>query len=128
MTDRELDQILGGQPEVEPSSAFAASVMKAVRRETATPPPIGFPWLCIVPGLLACGLVIGVLIAASLSEAGTPIAATPRFWGIDSGINSLLQAALTFLNSIAARWILAALLLTAACIVFPLRLIRGRYR
>lgn len=127
MTDRELDQLLAGEPEIQPSNAFAASVMKAVRREAGTPPPIGFPWLCLVPGLLACGLVIGVLIAVSLSESGAPVAEAPGWWPLNrAALQAGFEAAIAFLGQTAAGWILAGLLLTVACIAVPLRLMRGR--
>jgi hypothetical protein len=35
----EIDRILSRQDEIVPSSGFAASVMEAVRREAAVPPP-----------------------------------------------------------------------------------------
>ena len=78
MTDEELDRLLSEEPEIDPSPGFAASVMKAVRTEAATPPPISFPWLCAGP-LLACwGLISVALIAALFRPLGSPAASVFR--------------------------------------------------
>ncbi len=45
----EFDRIMS-EEEILPSSGFAASVMDAVRREAAAPPPIPFPWKRALPG------------------------------------------------------------------------------
>lgn len=57
----EFDRIMS-QEEILPSSGFAASVMEAVRREAAAPPPIPFPWKRALPGaLFAAATLIGIL-------------------------------------------------------------------
>lgn len=61
----EIDGILSHRDEIQPSSGFAASVMEAVRREAAAPPPIAFPWKRALPGL-----VVAVLVLASVVVAG----------------------------------------------------------
>jgi hypothetical protein len=71
----EIDRILSREDEVLPSSGFAVSVMDAVRREAAAPPPIPFPWKRALPGLvvgafvLALVLVAGVVAIAQLGMA-----------------------------------------------------------
>ena len=52
----EMDRILSGEDEILPSSGFTVSVMDAVRREAAAPPPIPFPWKRALPGLVLGGL------------------------------------------------------------------------
>jgi hypothetical protein len=127
MTDRELDQILGSEPEVVPSSAFAGSVMRSVRRKATTPPPLAFPWLCAAPAALIFGFILAVLIAVPLAESSEPAAPALGFGWFDwSLVGTWLRTALGLLNSIATAWIAAALLLTVACVVVPLRLVRGR--
>lgn len=56
-TKREnLDQILGAEGELAPSSGFVSAVMERVREEAAAPKPIPFPWKRVVPGaVLAVG-------------------------------------------------------------------------
>src|ERR1700680_1415582 len=58
MNDR-MDEILGTEQELIPSSGFLASVMERVREEAATPPPIPFPWKRAVPGILLAAGVLG---------------------------------------------------------------------
>ncbi len=59
MTNERIDEILGSEPELVPSSGFAASVMERIREETAVPPPIPFPWKRAVPGFVIAGCVLG---------------------------------------------------------------------
>jgi hypothetical protein len=77
----EMNRILSREDEILPSSGFAVSVMDAVRREAAVPPPIPFPWKRALPGLvvavlaLALVLVAGVVAFVRLLRAST----TPQF-------------------------------------------------
>ena len=50
----ERDPRLAAEPDLEPSSGFAASVMDAVRATAAEPPPLPFPWRRFVTGVLLC--------------------------------------------------------------------------
>jgi|SRR5579883_3125641 len=70
MHNDELERILSSEPEVQASPMFASKVMRAVEREAAGPPPIGFPWKRALPGFAAGILAIGSLLA-SLSWQGT---------------------------------------------------------
>jgi hypothetical protein len=73
----EIDRVLSREDEILPSSGFAVSVMDAVRREAATPPPIPFPWKLALPGLVVAGLtlvltlVAGVAVIAQLGRTST---------------------------------------------------------
>lgn len=65
MDDAEMDRILSRQDEIQPSSGFAVSVMEAVCREAAAPPPIPFPWKRALPlGALAAIVLILTVVAA----------------------------------------------------------------
>ena len=72
MKDDEMDRILSRQDEILPSSGFTASVMDAVRREAAAPPPIPFPWKRALPGLIVIAFalilvaIVGVIAIAQL--------------------------------------------------------------
>jgi len=121
----EIDRILSGEDEILPSSGFAVSVMDAVRREAAAPPPIPFPWKRALPGLVAAGLalalalVVGVMVIAQLGRASTtalfstslPSVMPPIFHG---GMES------------AAIWTAMALLVTLVSVKLSMRLASGR--
>jgi hypothetical protein len=53
----QLDQYLSSDDVLTPSSGFAAGVMEAVREASSEPPPLPFPWLRFVAGLIACSVV-----------------------------------------------------------------------
>jgi len=59
MTDERMDEILGAEEELVPSSGFLASVMERVREESAAPPPIPFPWKRAAPGFVVATVVFG---------------------------------------------------------------------
>ncbi len=52
MKNEPIDEILGAEESLVPSSGFLASVMERVREEAATPPPIPFPWKRALPGFV----------------------------------------------------------------------------
>ncbi|MGB8128786.1 MAG: hypothetical protein WCG81_03255 [Candidatus Angelobacter sp.] len=63
----EFDRIMS-EEEILPSSGFAASVMDAVRREAAAPPPIPFPWKRALPGaVFAAATLIVVLVICTMN-------------------------------------------------------------
>ncbi len=59
MKDERIDDILGTEEELVPSSGFLSSVMERVREEAAAPPPIPFPWKRALPGLVVAAGVFG---------------------------------------------------------------------
>jgi hypothetical protein len=76
--EAEINSILSCEDEILPSSGFTVSVMDAVRREAAAPPPIPFPWKRALPGLVVAGLALalilvrGVAAIAQLGKGTTP--------------------------------------------------------
>ena len=67
MSDAEMDRILFRQDEILPSSGFAASVMEAVRREAAAPPPIPFPWKRALPFVVLAALALLAVVVAGVA-------------------------------------------------------------
>ena len=53
MNPDDIDYILTDEKLITPSPDFLASVMRAVRRQAASLPPLRFPWLRTLPGILA---------------------------------------------------------------------------
>lgn len=124
MTDQEMNDILGGETQIEPSLGFTSAVMRAVHREAATPPPIRFPWVLALPGLIAWGLTLALVIALPFYDSARPPAPAFRF-RLDF---SWIWPTLDLLKHLGAGWIVLAALLTILCIGFPMRLIRGAIR
>jgi len=116
MNDDDIDRILSAQDEILPSSGFAASVMEAVRRDAATPPPIPFPWARAWP-VVAAGALALAGIPWVVIEAIRQSARSPGFGAIspdrvepylraatDAGAHWLaLAAALTLISVLASR-------------------------
>jgi len=124
----EINRILSREDEILPSSGFTVSVMDAVRREAAAPPPIPFPWKRALPGLVAAGFALALVLNAvvvAIAQAGK--AAAPQFSALlpsslppamppifDGGIES------------AAIWTALALLAALVSVTLSMRLASGR--
>lgn len=113
MKDEEIDRVLGGEEDVPPSSGFHASVMEAVHREAAIPPPIPFPWKRALPSFAATALalVVSPVLLFNSGAAGPPL------------FDSLLPAA----ESVGAPWIVLAAAATAGSLLLSRRLAGERY-
>src|SRR5271157_3295625 len=100
MKDAEIDPILSGQDELLPSAGFVASVMDAVRREAAAPPPIPFPWKRALAGLalaaVALALLVFVGVFAVTQHGGastTPQVAGNLSWNFAQGLPEKIKIA-----------------------------------
>ena len=122
--EAEINSILSREDEILPSSGFTVSVMDAVRREAASPPPIPFPWKRALPGLAVAGLALVLILIrviaaiAQLGKATTPPLSMsmppvppPIFHG---GLGS------------AAIWTMLALLLALVSVRLSMRVASGR--
>jgi len=129
----DMNRILSREDEILPSSGFAASVMDAVRREAAAPPPIPFPWKRALPGLvvaalaLASALIAGVVAIVQLARTS----ATQQFSVslpsvlpsvLGSGLGLGLQRNVEY----AAICTVLALLVTWMSVKLSMRLATGR--
>jgi hypothetical protein len=121
----EIHRILSGEDEILPSSGFAVSVMDAVRREAAIPPPIPFPWKRALPGLvvalsaLALVLVAGVVAFVRLLRAS----AAPQF---SATLPSIMPPIFHGGIESAAMWTGMALLVAFVSVKLSMRLAFGR--
>src|SRR5262245_40189145 len=106
MTD-DLDVAFSREPEIEPSPLFARSVMAAVRRAAAEPPPIPFPWARALPGI-AVAAVLAVLAVANALSMGSAAPASP----LPAAIEGLLRAA----STPQAIWTMVGLLVSVASV------------
>jgi hypothetical protein len=123
----EMNRILSRENEILPSSGFAVSVMDAVRREAVAPPPIPFPWKRALPGLLAGGFALAlVLVAGVVAIVQWGRAATaPQ---LSMSLPSLLTPILGWQRNLAgaASWTVLALLVTLVSVKLSMRLASGR--
>lgn len=117
MQGDELDRILSEGRAILPSSEFTASVMAAVRREASAPAPIPFPWRRALPGLVATGLAVAVLVQQLLAH---PVIFGARF--VQAWLPSVAQA-LEIAKHFEVHWIVFALLLAFASISLSARFV-----
>ncbi len=132
MGDDEMDRMLLRENEILPSSGFVGSVMEAVRREAAAPPPIPFPWKRVLPGLVVAGAVlvtiVVVLVRAHVGQLTVPRAdsaspsAMPSLFGPSLFGPSLLHGGIES----AATWIVLALVTAFVSVKVSIGLAFGR--
>ena len=106
MTD-ELDRVLSREPEIEPSQVFARSVMAAVNRAAAEPPPIPFPWRRALPGMVLAIVLCALAVANAFS-----LASATRTPTIPAAVEALVRAA----STPQAIWTMVGLVVSAASI------------
>jgi hypothetical protein len=123
-SDEEIDRVLSFEDEILPSSGFAISVMDAVRREAAAPPPIPFPWIRALPVLVVSGialalvLVAGIVAVAQLGKVAAPRFSMPSTLALPPLLHGGMESA--------AIWTLLALVATFVSVRFSMRLASGR--
>jgi hypothetical protein len=124
MRPDDLDRVLSSEIEIVPSPGFARSVMAAVRREAAAPPPIPFPWMLALPGLLACivAIVWPLMVAfrTPAQQSASVVTLTVTKW-LDGAL-PLVDSAQMF----GVGWLLLGLLLTFAGLKLTWHLAGGR--
>ena len=85
----ELDRALSTEEEIVPSAGLTDAVMEAVRREATTPPPISFPWKCVLPGLAFAGFAVLALLLLPIptKTAGTAVFSSTHLAAILVGLS-----------------------------------------
>lgn len=119
MNQEDLDRVLSSQGNIVPSSGFAVSVMKAVERAAATPPPIPFPWKYALPGLTAWLIALVLLVTLG------PVDAIPTR-SVVSGVPPMLASILEGLKAIHGGGIAVGLLVSGASVFFSMRMVGAR--
>ena len=122
MRDADLDRILSKEEGILPSSGFAASVMEAVQREAAAPPPIPFPWRRAIPGICAAGLMLVLVVVAGalLTIHGAASRPLPAEW------RTALASIDGIWKALGGNWMALALVLSLASAKLSMRLATGR--
>lgn len=120
----EINRILSREDEILPSSGFAVSVMDAVRREAAAPPPIPFPWKRALPGLVAAGIALALVLVAGIPQLERA-STDPRFSTSLPSVVPLIFHGNGGIES-ATIWTMLTLLLTFASVKLSMRLASGR--
>jgi hypothetical protein len=121
--DEEIDRVLSRDDEILPSSGFAVSVMDAVRREAAAPPPIPFPWKRALPGLVVGGFALALVLVAIVVAIARRASITPQF---SMPLPSVMPPIFHGGIESAAIWTALALLVAFASVKFSMRLASGR--
>ena len=119
MQQDDLDVILAAEDHILPSSGFTASVMEAVRRDTATPAPIPFPWSAALPGMGAALSVVVSLLLAFVHFART---SGPAVNSASAPVGEVLQTAVHF----GLGWIALVLLLSLIAMASSMRIAGAR--
>jgi hypothetical protein len=113
MKHEEIDRILRGDVELEPSSGFTSSVMDAVRREAAGPEPLAFPWRQVLPGMAICALaVVVVVIAALIGSNGVVPSWEPQIARLEQTLRA--QSTMWLTISLLGSWLLVRMSLMFA--------------
>ena len=121
--DEEIDRVLSRDDEILPSSGFAVSVMDAVRREAAAPPPIPFPWKRALPGLVVAGFALALVLVAIVVAIARRASITPQF---SMPLPSVMPPIFHGGIESAAIWTALALLVAFVSVKFSMRMASGR--
>jgi hypothetical protein len=133
MRHDEIDHILSREDEILPSSGFAVSVMDAVRREAVAPPPIPFPWMRALPGLVVAGFVlalvlVAVVVVSTQSDTGRVLQPSASSLSLPPSLFAPSVFATTLQGNVgtAAIWGVLAMLVAFVSVHFSMRLASGR--
>jgi hypothetical protein len=119
MKTDELDRALR-EENVVPSSGFVSSVMYAIRRDVATPPPVEFPWARALPGFAALFIALATCIVQFIREANLAHSST----ALTASLVDLLASAKPF----GGGWIALILLVTLASCLAAITVVSRRAR
>ena len=115
MKPDDIDHILSNEKLVTPSPDFLASVMRAVRRQAAALPPLKFPWLRALPGILAMFAAIMRLAWDLVGFLNEP--------DVLAGFKEQLHEFAAIAAQFGVQWIALAVVMTVASLLLSISLV-----
>ncbi len=115
MKSEDIDNILASDRQLTPSPDFLASVMRAVRRQAASLPPLKFPWMRVLPAILAMFIAIMRLAWDLVGFLGEP--------DVLAEVNEQLQQFAEVAAQFGVQWVVLAIAITAASLMLSISLV-----
>lgn len=119
MNPEDIEDILANEEIVTPSSGFLDSVMRAVRREATSLPPLKFPWRRALPGFLATF----VAVARTVWDLVGIVRDAASF----TALEDMLGQVSAFADAIGLEWIVLAIAVTLISVTLSLMLVRRNF-
>ena len=113
----EIDNVLASERQITPSPDFLASVMRAVRRQAATLPPLKFPWMRVLPAILAMFIAIMRLVWDLFGLLGEP--------DVLAEVKEQLQQFAEVAAQFGVQWVVLAIAITVASLMLSIGLVGG---
>ncbi|MDJ0911368.1 MAG: hypothetical protein QNI99_19445 [Woeseiaceae bacterium] len=118
MKSDDIDKVLTNEEVITPSPDFLASVMRAVRRQAAALPPMKFPWLRLLPAILAMFVAIMRVFWDLIGFLYDP--------DVLAGFTEQLQQFASVAARFGVQWIVLAVAVTALSLLLSVSLVGGR--
>jgi hypothetical protein len=119
MNPDDIDDILAHDKRITPSPDFLASVMRAVRRQAASLPPLKFPWLRMLPGILATFVAIMRAVWDLVGFLNEP--------DVLAGFKEQLQQFAELAAQFGVQWIALAVMITVVSLMLSISLVGGEH-
>ncbi len=118
MKPDDIDKALENEEVITPSPDFLASVMRAVRRQAAALPPLRFPWLRLLPAILAMFVAIMRVFWDLIGFLYDP--------DVLAGFTEQLQQFADVAARFGVQWIVLAVAITVVSLMLSVSLVGGR--
>jgi hypothetical protein len=119
MNPDDIDDILTHEKRITPSPDFLASVMRAVRRQAASLPPLKFPWLRVLPGILATFVAIMRAVWDLVGFLNEP--------DVLAGFKEQLQQFAELAAQFGVQWIVLAVAITVLSLMLSISLVGSEH-
>lgn len=119
MNPEDIDDILTNEKLITPSPDFLASVMRAVRRQAAALPPLKFPWLRTLPGIVAMFVAIMRLAWDLVGFLNDP--------DVLSDFKEQLQQFADLAAQFGVQWIVLAVVITILSLMLSITLVGSEH-
>ena len=117
MKSDDIDKVLTSEEVITPSPDFLASVMRAVRRQAAALPPMKFPWLRLLPAILAMFAAIMRVFWDLIGFLYDP--------DVLAGFTEQLQEFAEVAARFGVQWIVLAVAITVFSLLLSISLVGG---